>query len=74
MMTKPLDPEIKQIRALVRSLDALPDDRTETRVLEWLIARRLHEPHFTLPLAVSKRSEEALQTATASVALEREEG
>ena len=36
-MTKPIDPEIKALRALVRALDGLDDD-AKVRCVDWLYA------------------------------------
>jgi len=47
-MTKPLDPELKAIRALNRAMDAVPKDAHQ-RVLEWLVASRCNLPGIQLP-------------------------
>lgn len=48
-MTKPLDPDIKAMRAVVRALDHLPDDRARQRVLEWTVARATGKEWISLP-------------------------
>lgn len=48
-MTKPLDPDIKAMRAMVRVLAELPDGQSERRVLEWLLAWRLCRTAYALP-------------------------
>lgn len=40
-MTKPLDPDIKAMRAINRALSDLPDDAHRRRVIEWTVARGL---------------------------------
>jgi hypothetical protein len=37
-MTKPLDPDIKALRAIVRALEPL-DEQARMRILEWSVAR-----------------------------------
>lgn len=48
-MTKPLDPDIKAMRAISRALGALPDDAAVQRVLEWTVARAAGRKWLTLP-------------------------
>ena len=48
-MTKRLDPDIKALRAIVRALDELPDDRARKRVMEWTVARALGRAWISLP-------------------------
>lgn len=47
-MTKPLDPEIKALRGVVRALEPLEQER-RARVLEWTVARYLNA-RFLPPL------------------------
>jgi hypothetical protein len=47
-MTKPLDPEIKALRAMDRAYDTLPENARQ-RCLEWFVASRLRVPAFRLP-------------------------
>ena len=48
-MTKPLDPDIKALRAINRALSELPDDEAVQRVLEWTVARAASRERITLP-------------------------
>ncbi|HXI68295.1 MAG TPA: hypothetical protein VNH41_10170 [Steroidobacteraceae bacterium] len=48
-MTKPLDPDIKALRAINRALAELPDDSSVQRVLEWTVARAAGKKWITLP-------------------------
>lgn len=48
-MTRPLDPDIKALRAINRALSELPDDRAVQRVLEWTVARAAGKSWLTLP-------------------------
>ena len=48
-MTKPLDPDIKAMRAINRALADLPDDAAVQRVLEWTVARAAGRSWLTLP-------------------------
>jgi hypothetical protein len=48
-MTKPLDPDIKALRAIDRAMRELPDDDSRRRVLEWTVARGLGKRWITLP-------------------------
>lgn len=48
-MTKPLDPDIKALRAINRALAALPDDAAVQRVVEWTVARAAGKSQITLP-------------------------
>lgn len=48
-MTKPLDPEIKALRAINRALAELPDDAATQRVIEWTVARAAGKGWITLP-------------------------
>ena len=54
-MTKPLDPEIKVMRAVHRALSSvgLPEQR---RILEWVVANRLNRGAFPIP-AFPERTE-----------------
>lgn len=47
-MTKPLDPDIKAMRAINRALAELPEDRVQ-RVVEWTVARAAGRSWITLP-------------------------
>ncbi len=47
-MTKPLNPDIKAMRAINRALSALPDDDSRRRVMEWTVARGLGKAWFSL--------------------------
>ncbi|MDH4159256.1 MAG: hypothetical protein OEV62_03290 [Actinomycetota bacterium] len=47
-MTKPLDPDIKAMRAINRALSELPEDRIQC-VLEWTVARAASKSWLTLP-------------------------
>jgi hypothetical protein len=47
-MTRPLDPDIKALRAIDRALLALPDDSSRRRVMEWVVARGLGKSWFSL--------------------------
>lgn len=47
-MTKPLEPEIKAMRAINRALSALSDDEQRRRVMEWAVARGLGKDWFSL--------------------------
>ena len=47
-MTKPLDPDIKAMRAINRALSELPEERCQ-RVLEWTVARAASKDWVTLP-------------------------
>lgn len=48
-MTKPLDPDIKAMRAINRALAELPDDSAVQRVMEWTVARAAMRSWITLP-------------------------
>jgi len=48
-MTKPLNPDLKAIRAFNRALGALPDDAARKRCLEWVIAFSLGIGGYRLP-------------------------
>jgi hypothetical protein len=48
-VTKPLDPDIKALRAIDRALSALPDDAAVQRVMEWTVARAASKKWITLP-------------------------
>lgn len=48
-MTKPLDPDIKAMRAINRALTDLPDDRAVRRVLTWTVARAAGARDVGLP-------------------------
>lgn len=48
-MTKPLDPDLKAMRAISRALAALPDDATVQRVIEWTVARAASKSWIDLP-------------------------
>lgn len=48
-MTKPLDPDIKALRAIDRALSALPDDQAVKRVLDWTVARATSNKITYLP-------------------------
>ena len=48
-MTKPLDPDLKAIRAINRALTELPDDEAATRVLRWVVAYWANLPSATIP-------------------------
>jgi hypothetical protein len=48
-VTKPLDPDIKAMRAINRALAALPDDAHVQRVMEWTVARAAGKSWLTLP-------------------------
>ena len=48
-MTKPLDPEIKVMRAVHRALESV-EPATQHRILEWDVARRAGLPAIRLPL------------------------
>jgi len=48
-MTKPLDPDIKAMRAINRALADLPDDHHVQRVMEWTVARAAGKSWITLP-------------------------
>ncbi len=47
-MTKPLDPELKALRAINRALNTLDLDQ-QRRALEWVLAFRLNYPGYRLP-------------------------
>ncbi len=47
-MTRPLDPDIKAMRAINRALSDLSDERCH-RVMEWTVARALGKSWITLP-------------------------
>jgi hypothetical protein len=47
-MTKPLDPDIKALRAINRAFSELPEDRRQ-RVMEWVVARALSRSWISLP-------------------------
>lgn len=57
-MTKPLDPDLKAIRAINRALNDLDLD-AQRRVLNWVIAYRLQRPGYALP-ALSERVSHSL--------------
>jgi len=48
-LTKPLDPDIKALRAVSRALAQLPDDAAAQRVIEWTVARAAGKSWITLP-------------------------
>lgn len=48
-MTKPLDPDIKAMRAIDRALAQLPDEKHVQRVLEWTVARAAGKSWLSLP-------------------------
>jgi hypothetical protein len=52
-MTKPLDPEIKAMKAVVRAMAPL-DTAAEKRSLEWYVAHRAGEPWVRLPQFVER--------------------
>jgi hypothetical protein len=49
LMTQPLDPDIKALRAINRALAELPDDSAVQRVIEWTVARAAGKKWITLP-------------------------
>lgn len=48
-MTKPLEPEIKAMRAINRALSELPEESQVQRVLEWTVARAASKTWIRLP-------------------------
>jgi hypothetical protein len=48
-VTKPLDPEIKALRAVNRALSELPNDAAVQRVIEWTVARAASKSWASLP-------------------------
>ena len=53
-MTKPLDPEMKAMRAVERALRPL-DERAERRVLEFFAAHHTRRPWVRLPARRDRR-------------------
>jgi hypothetical protein len=71
-MTKPLDPDIKALRAVNRALAALPDDAAVQRVVEWTVARAAGKSQITLPrlkwvMGASKPHSELVKTVREAI-------